>query len=325
MTRPTHFSAHSPVHLTARSILAVLAGGVLLAAAAGCASPPDEPYSTADLEPIRTLLRAGELDEAWSRIDDLERNYFDPLAQGEYSLLAGDIAYLRNDWDEAITHYEQYLQFQGPAAQSAIVEARLFELGLDLIEGRRKAFGIFPDRSRGAVTLLNLATFAPLGPHSAEALAQVGEYHYSNHYYAEAIDDYALLLRYHRSSEWADLATYRLGMCGYQQVDGPWVDIKLIQQSLNQLKEYLKQFPSGLYRAGAESTVAELEELAARKELRLGDYYRTIGNLRGARQHYRAAAADGSDTAAAAEALARLEQLPPEDSEPPAAAPEETE
>ncbi|TAH39230.1 MAG: outer membrane protein assembly factor BamD [Planctomycetota bacterium] len=277
-----------------------------------CSSPPPEPYSSADLAPVHELARQGQWDEAWSRIDDMKREYFDPLAQGEYSLLAGDIAYQRGDWDEAIQNYELYLQFQGPAAQSSVVEARLFEMGLELIEGRRRAFGIFSDRSRGAASLTNLAIYSPRGRYAAEALAQVGEFHYENHYYQEAREDYQLLLVYHRDSEWADLATFRIGMCGYHQVDGPWVDAGLIQQSMNQLKEYLKQFPSGLYLQEAEQTVAELEELSAQKELQLGDYYRTVGNVRGARQHYREASTH-SGTRAAELAQARLQGLPPED------------
>lgn len=283
-----------------------------LACTAACSSPPGEPYSSADLDPIRDLVAAGDLDDAWDRIDDLEREYFDPLAQGEYSLLAGDIAYQRGDDDEAIRHYEDYLRFRGPAEASTVVEARLFELGLELLEGRRKAFGIFPDRTRGAMTLLDLATVAPQSSYAAEALAHVGEFHYSHLHYADAIDDYRLILTHHRGSEWADLATFRIGMCGFRQVDGPWVDARLIEQSLHQLKEYLKQFPSGLYRAEAEEAVVALEAIAAQRALLLGDYYRTIGNTRGARQHY-AAAVGRAGTPAAEAAMARLKDLPAED------------
>ena len=73
-----------------------------------------------------------------------------------------------------------------------------------------------------------------------------------------AVDDYQLLLRFHPDSEWADLAEFRIGMCGFLQIDGPWVDGRLIDTSLRQLKEYLRKYPSGLYREDAEEVVAAL-------------------------------------------------------------------
>ncbi|HEX9795043.1 MAG TPA: outer membrane protein assembly factor BamD, partial [Planctomycetota bacterium] len=183
--------------------------------------------------------------------------------------------------------------------------------GLDLLEGRTKVFWIFSDRSRGASVLINLATLSPLGEHSAEALTRVGEFHFEDEDWQEAIDDYQLILRYHANSEWADLATFRIGQAGYLSLDGYWVDARLARQSLNQLREYLRRYPSGLYRAEAETTATALEENLASYDLEVGDYYEDIGNVRGARYHYRLAAGQ-TGTRAAEEASARLLDLPPD-------------
>jgi len=292
-----------------RTLPSLLLASLALAA---CSSPPPEPYAVSALEPAREALKQGDPDEAWDLLDSLERDWFDRSAQGEYSRLAGDIAWARGDIREAIRNYQDYLRFQGPTADSRVVEDRLFQAGLEFLDGQHRVFGIFTERSRGAATLTNLATLAPMGEHAAEALARVGEYHYAAGDFESAEDSFRLLLRQHSSSAWADLATFRLGMSLYRRIEGPWVDGNLIERARNQLREYLRRYPSGLHREEAGAVVAELEEMLAAHELLIGDYYATIGNTRGARLHYQRAIGHAS-TQAASEAQARLEALPPKD------------
>lgn len=282
----------------------------LLGGLSACSSPPPEPYSSDDLEPVRQAVAVQDWELADDLLDDLERDYFDRLSQGEFSLMAGNVAWELEDWDPAIEHYSEYLLFVGPTTDSRVVEERMFEMGMELLEGRRKAFGIFPDRSRGATLLLNLAAYARNSPISGEALAQVGDYHYKNDYYSDAKEDYQLLVRLHGDSEWIDLATFRIGMCDYLLLDGPHVDGRLIDQSRVQLKNYLQLFPSGLYRDEAETALADLEEMSAEHELLIGEYYATIDNIRGARSHFQEASTRVG-TEAAEVALEYLEELPP--------------
>lgn len=282
---------------------------LLLLLAAACSSAPAEPYSSADLEEARTLAAQGDYGAAYSALDDLERKYFDRASQGEYSLLAGDIAYQREDWDRSIHHYEEYLLFAGVARESERVEARLYEMGLELLEGKRKAFGIFTDRSRGIVTLHNLAAWAPRGPYAAKALVTTANYSFDEKEYGEAALDYRLLLEGQPGSIYTDLANFRLGICGYLQIDGPWVDERLIKHSAAQLRYYLENHPSGLYRPEAQAALSHLDHLKDERELNLGDYYETIGNVRGARYHYRKARLS-SIAQISAEAEARLAALP---------------
>ena len=84
-----------------------------------------------------------------------------------------------------------------------------------------------------------------------------------------------------------------------------------MSQSLNQLKRYLVDFPSGLYRADAQEAIASLEELLAGHELEIGDFYVVTEEVRGARQHFRKASAF-TETESGREARERLEQMPPD-------------
>ncbi|RMH01374.1 MAG: outer membrane protein assembly factor BamD [Planctomycetota bacterium] len=283
---------------------------LLLALLAACSSAPEEPCSSADLEPARALAAAGDYDGAAAALADFDREDFDRAGQSEYSLLAGDVAYAREDWDQAIHHYEEYLLSAGLASESERVEERLFEMAMQLLNGERRAFGIFPDRGRGVVTLHNLATWAPNSPWAAQALATAANYSFSEGQYAEAAMDYRQLLEQHPDSEFTDLANFRLGMCGFLQIDGPWVDGRLIERSAAQLRFYLDHYPSGLYRSEAEQALARLERWSGERELLIGDYYETIDNVRGARYHYqRARTSPVAEIAREAERL--LAALPP--------------
>ncbi len=285
---------------------------LLLLGLGACHTPPPEPWSQQDLTQARQLYEAGEYSKAWSAIRSRRREEFDRASQRDYSLLAGNIAYARQDWDGAIRHYEEFISSSSLASEAEEVEHRLYQMGLDLLQGKRLAFGIFPDRSRGIATLHNLATWAPRSPYAAQALAAVANYNYGEQRFDEAAADYRMILQAHPSSDFADLATIRLGMCGARRIDGPWVDGQLIERSANQLRKYLEDYASGLYREEARKTLDGLIALGAERELVIGDYYRTIGNVRGARYHYQLAA-QSKAVAPAAEGKERLAQLPAED------------
>lgn len=279
--------------------------------AGACASDPVEPLGAADLEGARLAVAEGQWEEAEDLLTDMEREHFDRVSQGEFSLLAGDIYYNLDDYKRSIRNYEDFLRFEGAAADSRRAEERLLEMGLYYLEGGGAALGVFTHRGRGEVTLQNLAGWAPASPAAAEALARLGEYHFQEREFEEAILDYRQILRFHRHTEWGDLATFRIGLAGYYQIKNPQVDGNLMRSSLSQLTRYLADYPSGLYRREAEDTVAKLEELLAAKELSIGEFYTAIDNVRGARYHYRLAAAI-EGTASGQEARKRLEDLPPD-------------
>ncbi|MDP6850750.1 MAG: outer membrane protein assembly factor BamD [Planctomycetota bacterium] len=262
-----------------------------------------------------TALEAANEDrvsEVWSTLYRLDDDDFDRSSKIEFNLLAGDIAYLKEDWDQAIHHYEAYLLFGGAAGTSEVVEERLYSMALELLEGKRKALGIFTDRYRGVVTLQNLAAWAPNSPFAPRARVAAANYLFDSRDFDEAKLEYLGLLRYHPASEYSDLATFRLGMCGFEIISGPECDGELIELTINQFQQYLQGWPNGLYKDDAVRALFALRATLANREILIGDFYRTIGNTRGARLHYKAALALQFQ-GAIKKARARLDELPAED------------
>ena len=285
---------------------------LLLCGLAACQTPEKDPLASSDLDEVRALMAEGENGAAWRTLQGLEEEDFDRFSRTEYNKLSGDLAYENGDFDLAIRGYENFLQAGAAGQDSRQVEGRLFEMGCAYLDREIRIFGIFPDSHRGEVTLQNLALWAPKGsPYIPEALARVAGAAFESRRFVDAETDYETLLGDHPDSEWADLARFRIGLCGLERVKGPWSDPKLISQAKNQLETYLAQAPSGLHREEAMEAVAHLEELAARHEVLVGDYYLSIGNIRGARLRFQEAAGR-QGTSAAETANLRLADLPPD-------------
>ena len=264
-----------------------------------CQTAEPDPLATSDLAEARALITAGEKWKAWSLLQDFEEEEFDRFTRAEYSQLAGDLAYENGDFNLAIQYYEKALLAGIAANNSRTTEARLFEMGCAYMDGDVRILGIFPDSNRGIVTLQNLHAWAPESPYAPECLARVASFAFENGRFAEASADYQTILRFYPDSEWADIAHFRIGMCGLERIKGPDSDPKLISQAINQLQAYLEGAPSGLHREEAKNGIARLEELSAQHEIKIGDYYLTIGNVEGARIHFEEAA--GRQGTAAAE------------------------
>ena len=281
----------------------------LLLLTSACSSVPAEPYGVEDLEPAQRFAAEGSWTKASRFLKNQRREYYDRQAQAELSLLAGDVAWELQDWDQAILHYEEYLIFEGAAATSERIEQRLFAAAMNLLNGDRKALGLFTDRDRGATILMNLATWAPRSPWAAEALAASAQWYFEEERFIESTQAYRMVVEHYPASEYADTATFRIGLADALQVPAHWLDTQRMHQATRQLQHYLRIHPKGFHREQAELVLVSLEEKLASHELMIGDYYRTIDNTRGARLHYREASAH-RETAAGAAALLRLEELP---------------
>ena len=276
-----------------------------------CQTPEKDPLASSDLAEVRALMAAGKNNTAWRTLQGLEKEEFDRFAQAEYSQLAGDLAYENGDFDLAISNYENFLLAGATAQDSLQAASRLFEMGCAYMDGEARILGVFSNSHRGVVTLQNLAAWAPDSPYAPECLARVAGAAFESNRFGDADADYKTLLRFYPDSEWADLARFRIGLCGLERVKGPWSDPKLIAQAKNQLEAYLAQAPSGLHREEAIETISHLEELAALHEVLVGDYYLSIGNIRGARLYFQEAAGH-QETSAAETANLRLADLPPD-------------
>ncbi len=268
---------------------------------AACSAPPQQ-LSIHDLDEAKRLADLGAYEQAEDILDDFEAEDFDLPTQRDYNLLYGKVADGLNDWSTSIRYYEAYMAQTGPAQRAREAEKRLLDIGTQLLNGELKVLFFFTDKSRGVVTLENLALLGN-DPHMrAEAMARVAAYHYQEEDYDDAITFYAGLLQPEfQGMGWEDSASFQLAMCHYGMIKLRSLNGPSIRFALEQFRAYLGQFPGGLHRKEAERKLAICRDLLGQYHLMVGDYYRKIGNLEGARYHYTLASgqpAKGNNTIA---------------------------
>ncbi len=258
----------------------------LLFLTGACAIDNPIPLTSSVLDEARVAAMAEDWDEAWDLLNDFDSEDLDRATLIDYHKLAGDVAWERGRITRSVRHYENYLHLRGPGEDSLRVEQRLFQAGTEMLDGQHRTMGMFANRTRGRTTLQNLAGWSPESPLAAEALATVGEYSFENGFYREAATDFHLLLSRYRDSEWGDLATFRLGMCGFQRASNAKTNLQLIQASRHQLENYHRLYPSGRYFDEAASALQELEVMEQDYYRYLGEYYQTIGNEPAAQKYF---------------------------------------
>lgn len=295
---------------------------VLVALACSCAGPPQQ-LSIHDLAEAQTLANQGEYDAASDLLDDFHVEDFDLATQLDFNLLKAEIADADGDWSTAIRFYESYMTQVGPADSARAAEQRLLDYGTQLLDGELRFFWLFTDRSRGVLTLENLALLGRTRSLRAEAMARVAEHHYAEQDFSEAKIFYAGLMQPQFAGlGWEDSAAFRLAMCHFRVVEPGKLNGSGVLFAIDQLNAYLDSFPGGLHRLEAEQHLESSRDFLAQYHLTVGDYYRRIGNLDGAHHHYslgagRVSLNDASlvdlvsGTPTAAVNAARLELLPP--------------
>ncbi|MCH2100989.1 MAG: outer membrane protein assembly factor BamD [Planctomycetes bacterium] len=281
----------------------------LAALAASCSLTNPIPLGSDALSEAYGYAAASEWEDAWQSLRALDSDDLDRATLVDYNLISGDAAWETERFAQALRYYEQFLSLRGPAADSRLAEQRTFQVASEMLKGEHRTLLIFPNRWRGRSALQNLAAFAPESPYAPEALATVAGYSYERGDFDEAAIDYQLLLARYRNSEWGDLATFRLGMCGHFSSLDASTNRQLTQVSRLQLDEYLRLYPEGRFREEAQEASSALSELEADYFIQLADYYDRI-DVPGATARYLEIAAGYTGTEAAARARDRLATLP---------------
>lgn len=259
-----------------------------------CSSTPQQ-LSIHDLAEAQRLAEIGNFDHAEDILDELDAKDFDLPTQRDFNLLYGQVGDGLDDWNTSIRYYEAYMALTGPAQRAREAEQRLLDLGTLLIEGELKVFWFFTDRSRGVITLENLALLGN-DPHMrAEAMARVAEYHFEEEDFDDAMIFYAGLLQPDfQGLGWEDSAAYQLAVCHYRQIKLRSLNGPQVQFALEQFRAYLTRFPGGMHRDDAERKFHICRDLLAQYHVMVGDYYLDIDNATGARHHYTLAAGEVS-------------------------------
>jgi outer membrane protein assembly factor BamD len=134
--------------------------------------------------------------------------------------------------------------------------------------------------------------------------------------YGEAADAYEKFAKDHPSSDQVEYAAYRAGLSHFKAAPPDFFmfpptyekDQRETEKAVTALREFVQKYPSSTYLADAKKTLAHAEEILAKREKYVGDYYFDRGFWAGAAGRYKGLAESYPDTPEAGPAQLRMAQ-----------------
>jgi len=242
-------------------------------------------------------------------VRDYPRSPLAPEAQFRIGVCLEEI----DDLYAAFQAYQTLLeQYPGKGSLSEIVQ-RQYEIGEAYLQGRKRWFLFLRIRSGLSRaeeifrTVVRNATFSPVSARAQYGLACSLQLRGD---YPEAILEYEQVLLNYPGSEVYGPAIFGIGLCYYQESLRADYDQREVDEAIRHLGRFIRAFPDDPDRGRAEEMLGELRDRQAEKSYRIARYYEKNSSPQGARIYYREVAERYPESIYAAEARAKLEQLP---------------
>jgi outer membrane protein assembly factor BamD len=134
--------------------------------------------------------------------------------------------------------------------------------------------------------------------------------------FAEAADAYEKFAKDHPTSDLVDYAQYRAGLSHFRASPADFFlfppvfekDERETEKAVTTLRDFVPKYPKSQYLGEVRKTLAQAEELLAKRELYVGDYYYKRGYYAGAAGRYKGLAENYPDTPQARPAEIKLAQ-----------------
>lgn len=122
----------------------------------------------------------------------------------------------------------------------------------------------------------------PLSPYAVQSELRLGESHYRQEQYTEAIHYFENFRRLHPSNPQVPYSLYMNGMCAFQQVLSVDRDQTAAREAVEHFRLLVDLFPQSPYAGRALSKISEAESQIAGHELFVGRFYAKQGLYTGA-------------------------------------------
>ncbi len=145
---------------------------------------------------------------------------------------------------------------------------------------------------------------------------RISDIKFSQGRFSEAAESYEKFAKDHPSSDQVDYAQYRAGLSHFKASPPEFFmfppvwekDERETEKAVTTLRDFVQKYPSSPYLEDARKTLAKAEEVLARRELYVGDYYYKRGYWAGAAGRYKGLADNYPQTPQAGPAQIKLAQ-----------------
>lgn len=273
---------------------------------------PEPGTPASELAAARKLIAQDQSKEALESLKLwLETYPNDPLTV-EALMLRGDAKAAMGDFYKSLFDYEEVITFYPASEQFWTALEREYEIGVLYTTGfKRKLWGIrwLPADGEGAELLIRVQERAPGSPIGEKASVALADHYFNSAQMILATEAYDLFLINYPDSELRQWALLRLIQASLARFKGPEFDGTGLIDAGERLRQYRDEFPAAAERVGVEALLIRIRESLAQRDYASANWYDRTGEDVSAVLLYRRLILEYSDTAAARDAVARLDDL----------------
>jgi len=271
---------------------------------------PDSPAGK--LQAARKLLAEGKAKQAYKAVDRWIDTYPNNAQSVEAFLLRADATSAAGDPYLALRDYEFVIRRYPASQHFHTALEREYEIARMYVNGKKRKFlglEILPATADSEELLIRIQERAPGSEVGERAHLLLGDYYFESGQMISAAEAYDLFLENYPQSDHAEFAMLRVVQANLARYKGPSYDQRGLIEAQQRLRQYAQRYPAAAEQIGADALIVRIRESLARRDLITADWYTQRGLPVSAATLYRRVIRDYPDTAAAAEAVDRLEEI----------------
>jgi outer membrane protein assembly factor BamD (BamD/ComL family) len=239
---------------------------------------------------IRQYVQQGSNRTAVREAERFLKKYpLEPSAE-EVLMLAGRAEIARGRYFQAYEWFERQLnQFpNGPLFERALIHD--YEVAEAFLAGKKRiVWGIFylPAQDDGLLILAKIAEHAPGSALAEKSLMRIGDYHYQERDYAEAVQAYDRYLEVFARAERASYAMLQAARASLASYRGTEFDDTPLLEARQRYQMFSQRFPLQADRADVPRILEQIRVSLARKAYTTAEFYERTGRRDPAQYYYR--------------------------------------
>jgi len=220
-----------------------------------------------------------DYDEAAHLASYIPENFPDRPEAEEALYLAGDSCFQIEEYWQSFKHFEELLKRYPVSQYVGDIAERDFLIGESFLNEPPGLFGhLFTNRSRGVRVMNHLVTNFSHHPLADDAQMAVADYYFDDEEYEDAAFNYKQLVKRYAASEWAEKATFRLGLSHLKSSKGYSYDRESLLKAWVSFSHYKSRYENGAFVSDASTLLARTRNISKYMSERLSP--RLLGILK---------------------------------------------
>jgi outer membrane protein assembly factor BamD len=245
---------------------------------------------TGELMIIRNALADDEPGDALDAAEEFLENYPQSALREEAMLLGGEAQMERGRYVDAYEWFERQVnEFpRGRYLDRAL--KREYQIADAFLDGRKKRmWGIFrvDATDDGLEILTRIVESSPGTAIARKALLRMGDYHFEQKEYAEAVAMYDQFLRLYGKSGQADYAMLRAARASHLQYRGPKYDDSPLESARQRYTVFAERFPKRAKKLNVSRTLQDITDQLAGKLWNTAAFYERVDRPKAAIYYYK--------------------------------------